>query len=107
MLALENAPDAFEMPVSVVAIGDKIAFAGVPGEPFTDIGRKVKAGSPYKTTMFSCLTNGSYGYFPVASAYREGGYEARSSVFDSSVADVLKDGLLNLLHDKANRSLAG
>lgn len=107
MLALENAPDAFEMPVSFVAIGDKIAFAGVPGEPFTDIGRKVKEASPYRTTVFTCLTNGSYGYFPVASAYREGGYEARSSVFGSSVADVLTDGLLDLLRDGVKRNSAG
>ena len=41
MLSLENGPDFFEMPVSAVSIGDSLAFAGVPGEPFTEIGRGV------------------------------------------------------------------
>ena len=41
MFSLENGPDFFEMPVSAVSIGDSLAFAGVPGEPFTEIGRGV------------------------------------------------------------------
>ena len=44
------------------------------------------AQSPFRMTLCTCLTNGSCGYFPVASAYEEGGYEARSSVFASTVA---------------------
>ena len=84
MLSLENGPDFFEMPVSAVSIGGSLAFAGLPGEPFTEIGRSVKSSSPFAVTLFSCLTNGSCGYFPMKSAYTEGGYEARSSIFGSS-----------------------
>lgn len=84
MLSLENGPDFFEMPVSAVSIGGSLAFAGVPVEPFTEIGRSVKSASPFAVTLFSCLTNGSCGYFPIKSAYTEGGYEARSSIFGSS-----------------------
>ena len=98
MLSLENGPDFFEMPVSAVSIGDSLAFAGVPGEPFTEIGRSVKSASPFAITFFSCLTNGSCGYFPVKSAYAEGGYEARSSVFGPSVADDLIAGQLKLMN---------
>ena len=86
MVLLANGPEAFDLPLSALAIGDAVVFAGIPGEPFTEIGRAIKAQSPFKMTLCTCLTNGSCGYFPVASAYEEGGYEARSSVFASTVA---------------------
>ena len=86
MLLLEHGPTSFGLPLSVVAIGDSVAFAGIPGEPFTEIGRAVRDRSPFRMTFCTCLTNGSCGYFPVASAYDEGGYEARSSIFSSAVA---------------------
>ena len=86
MVLLADGPKAFNLPLSAVAIGDAIAFAGIPGEPFTEIGHAIKDRSPFKMTFCTCLTNGACGYFPVASAYAEGGYEARSSVFASTVA---------------------
>ena len=97
MVLLENGPDSFELPLSAVAIGNEVVFAGIPGEPFTAIGAKIKSGSPFKATFCTCLTNGSCGYFPVESAYDEGGYEARSSVFDRSVAADIAAGHASLL----------
>lgn len=92
MVLLADGPDAFDLPLSAVAIGDAVVFAGLPGEPFTEIGRAIKERSPFRMTFCTCLTNGSCGYFPVASAYAEGGYEARSSVFASTVAADLVAG---------------
>lgn len=89
MLRLENGPDSFAMPISRIAIGDAISFVGIPGEPFTEIGRRIKEDSPTAMTFVSCLTNGNYGYFPTANAYQEGGYEAKSSIFGPTVADDL------------------
>ena len=89
MLRLENGPDAFSMPLSTVSIGNAIRFVGIPGEPFTEIGRRIKDESPAAMTFVSCITNGYYGYFPTANAYQEGGYEARSSIFGPTVADEL------------------
>ena len=89
MLRLENGPDAFAMPISTVSIGDVIRFVGIPGEPFTEIGRRIKAESSAAMTFVSCITNGYYGYFPTANAYQEGGYEARASIFGPTVADEL------------------
>ena len=97
MLLLENGPESFSLPLSAVTIGDAVAFVGIPGEPFTEIGRAVRAGSPFKMTFCTCLTNGSCGYFPVESAYAEGGYEARSSVFAATVADDIVRGACDLL----------
>ena len=89
MLRLENGPDAFAMPITFVSIGSAIRFVGIPGEPFTEIGRQIKAESFAAMTFVSCITNGYYGYFPTANAYTEGGYEARSSIFGPTVAEDL------------------
>ena len=95
---LANGPDFFELPITTVAIGKAVAFAGFPGEPFNDIGKAVKKGSPFGLTLLSCLTNGSRGYFPFSDAFREGGYESATSPFGPSVADDLVAGELRLLN---------
>ena len=97
MLLLENGPDSFALPLSVLALGDAVALAGIPGEPFSEIGRAVRDSSPFRMTVCTCLTNGSCGYFPVASAYAEGGYEARSSIFASTVAADIVAGLGDIM----------
>ena len=97
MLMLADGPSSFELPISAVSIGDVVAFVGLPGEPFSEIGEAIRAKSPFRMTVLTCLTNGSCGYFPVESAYAEGGYEARSSTFSSSVAPLLVVGATSLL----------
>ena len=83
---LEHGPEAFEMPLSAVSIGD-IALIGLPGEPFTGIGRALKENTSFSQVLPCCITNGYEGYFPMREAYDEGGYEARSSVFAAGVAE--------------------
>ena len=100
MVLLADGPASFDLPLSAVSIGDSVVFAGIPGEPFSDIGRAIRERSPFAMTVCTCLTNGSCGYFPVESAYAEGGYEARSSVFASSVAADIVAG-----HDALLRQL--
>lgn len=85
---LMNGPDSFEMPVSALAVGS-LAFAGFPGEPFTEIGLKVKAGSPFGMTFIGCLVNDSCGYLPSTSAANEGGYEVVTSKFGAACGDTL------------------
>lgn len=86
MLELRNGPDAFKLHLAAVSFGP-VVLLGIPGEPFTGIGRAIKAGSPYEMTIPTCLTNGAEGYFPMQEAYDEGGYEARSSSFKGGVAE--------------------
>ena len=95
---LENAPDRFVAYVSDLSIGRTLAFAGFPGEPFCDIGRRVKAQSPYKMTMAMCLTNGAIGYFPTDEAHEHAGYEAKTSSYGPGTADALVNGQLTLLN---------
>ena len=97
MVELEHGPDHFMMPVSSVSIGTTLAFAGFPGEPFTWMGTETKAKSPFLMTVPACTTNGSRGYFPVESAYAEGGYEAATSRFAPGSAERLVVGQVEQL----------
>ncbi len=92
MVRLENGPDSFYMPLSAVAVGD-VALIGIPGEPFTGIGRGLKEAQGWELVLPMCLTNGSEGYFPMQEAYDEGGYESRSSSFKAGVAEqIIREG---------------
>ncbi len=98
MVRLEHAPDHFEMPLSAIAIGN-LALIGIPGEPFTGIGRGLKAAEGWDLVLPCCLTNGSEGYFPMQDAYDEGGYEARSSNFAAGVAELIIQEGTTLLNE--------
>ena len=93
MVRLENAPDNFEMPFSAVAIGP-VALFGIPGEPFTGVGRGLKEAEGWSMVIPTCNTNNSKGYFPMRDSYEEGGYEARSSQFKAGAAErIIEEGL--------------
>ena len=100
MVTLEHGPAFFEMKLSAVAIGD-IALIGLPGEPFTGIGRGLKANASWRAVLPCCITNGGEGYFPMMDAYEEGGYEARSSRFKAGVAEYLIEEGNKLLDELA------
>ncbi len=74
-----------------------VAFVGIPGEPFTEIGVRIKEAEGWKQIMPVCLTNGCNGYFPSKEAYAAGGYESRSSIFGSNVSDQIVNGCKELL----------
>ena len=97
MLNLAGGPESFEMKLSGVKIGP-VAFVGIPGEPFTDIGRRVKEAGDFRLIMPVCLANGGEGYFPTTDAYSEGGYEARSSIFAAGTAEKIVEGAARLLN---------
>lgn len=58
--------------ITCLAIGE-IAFIGFPGEPYAEIGRRVKAGAPYSIVIPSCNTNGWVSYIPTREAIPFGG----------------------------------
>lgn len=96
MCRMENGPTEYEMPLTGVQLGD-VAMLGIPGEPFTDIGVEIKKAEGWRMIMPCALTNGNMGYFPVESAYAEGGYEARTSPFKAGVADRIVEGAKDVL----------
>ena len=98
MVELENGPDYFELAVTGLQIGD-VAFIGIGGEPFTDIGVQIKDTEGWAMIMPCCIVNGYAGYFPTEEAFSEGGYEARSSSYQSDVAQRIIDGGKELLRE--------
>jgi neutral ceramidase len=77
-------------PLNITAgrVGE-IAFVGLGGEVFNDIGRVIKADSPFKCTMVITHCNGAAGYLATKSSYAEGGYEVQSSPFEAGAAEVV------------------
>ena len=90
MVELENSPKEKKMEMKGLRIGN-IALIGIPGEPFTEIGEKIKELGGFDLVMPCALTNGSEGYFPSKEAYGEGGYEARTSRFKPKIYDAIID----------------
>lgn len=82
--------------VSALRIGG-FAAAGISGEPFCQIGKDIKAASPYEAQFALYLTNGSAGYFPMKDAFNYDGYEARTCKFQPGVGELLTDTALQLL----------
>ena len=96
MVRLEHGPDNFRMPLSAIAIGP-VAMFGVPGEPFTGVGRALKEAEGWELVLPTCNTNAKEGYFPMLECYEEGGYEAGSSNFRAGVAELIIESGLELL----------
>jgi hypothetical protein len=88
MLRLERGPEVFDMELSGIAIGD-VVLLGIPGEPFTGVGRGLKEAGGWELVLPTCLTNGHQGYFPMKDSYAEGGYETRSSNFREGAAELI------------------
>lgn len=62
--------------VSLLMLGDAIAWAGFPGEFFDDYQIDLRERSPVANAFFVGYCNGMYSYFPTIEAAAEGGYGA-------------------------------
>lgn len=96
ILRLQNGPTAFPFFLSALKIGD-LVFAGIGGEPFTEIRNRICDASPFENTVLCCLTNSEGGYIPTTQAYSEGGYEAKSSELKPGGDDIIVNGMTELL----------
>ncbi len=92
MIMLENAPEKLPMSFSAIKVGS-VAFFGIPGEPFTDIGRALKETDGWDMILPCCLVNGYNGYFPMKDSFDEGGYEGRNSRWQRGTAErIIEEG---------------
>ena len=98
MCELENGPDFIDLTLTGVRIGN-VALVGIPGEPFTDVGVEIKKAEGWDLVLPCALTGGYGGYFPMQSAFDEGGYEARTSRYKAGVAEKIIEGGLELLNE--------
>ena len=74
-IASKTLPE-YELPVTTVLLGKRIAFLAMPGEPFVDLQMAWRARCPTHDCFFLGYANGYYGYFPTISAAGWGGYGA-------------------------------
>jgi hypothetical protein len=65
--------------VQVIALGDQIAWVGLPGEIFTELGTAIKQSSPFPLTIVAELAHGPVTYIPNSAAFAQGNYEVVSS----------------------------
>jgi hypothetical protein len=65
--------------VQVIALGDQIAWVGLPGEIFTELGSAIKQASPFPLTIVAELAHGPVTYIPNSAAFAQGNYEVVSS----------------------------
>jgi len=96
MCRLENGPSEIRIGLTGLRIGP-VALVGVPGELFSDGGMAIKETEGWELVAPCVLTNGGLGYFPMQSAYGEGGYEARTSQYKAGVGEMIVAGSKELL----------
>lgn len=90
-------PDDKELIVTAVSVGD-IVFAGFPGEPFTEVGRRVKGRSLFTLTIPACCANGYEGYYPMQDAFAENGYEAHAARYVGGTAEKLVEAAVEIVN---------
>jgi hypothetical protein len=65
--------------VQVISLGDQVAWVGLPGEIFTELGTAIKRASPFPLTIVAELAHGPVTYFPNEAAFDQGNYEVVTS----------------------------
>ncbi|MEY4940777.1 MAG: hypothetical protein RIQ93_2512 [Verrucomicrobiota bacterium] len=88
--------DLVRIPVRVLRINDTVLW-GSPVELFCEISNRIRAESPFRHTFFFGYSNGWIGYLPTAQAFRDGGYEPRTSPFSEQVEQDYLKGVLTFL----------
>lgn len=96
IIANLSRPEFFDIRMHALQIGN-LAFVGIPGEPFTSIGREITEKSKMDMTIVTACTNGHQGYFPDYPAFAEDGYESKWTPFASNCGAVLIDGGLSMI----------
>lgn len=88
-----------EAQVQVIALGRDIAWVGLSGEIFTELGMAIKKSSPFKQTIVVSLANDNLGYIPNGKAYSEGNYEPVSARCAEGSGELIVDAASRLLKE--------
>jgi neutral ceramidase len=86
--------ESLQVEVQVISLGKEIAWVGLPGEIFVQLGLSIKDGSPFSSTILSELSNGSIGYVPTRQAYAQGNYEVISARCAEGSGEMMVDSAL-------------
>ncbi len=85
--------------VQVIALGNEIAWVGLPGEIFTELGSAIKQASPFPLTIVAELAHGPYTYYPNEAAFTQGNYEVVASRVAAGSGENLVASAKQLLYD--------
>ncbi len=86
--------------VQVVTLGTSLAWVGLPGEIFVELGQAIKKASPFTTTVIVELSSGHIGYVPTRKAFDEGGYEVLSARMSPGGGERLAETAIRLLQEQ-------
>jgi hypothetical protein len=84
--------DLVRIPVRALRINNTVLW-GSPVELFCEIALRVRNDSPFRHTFFFGYSNGWLGYLPTAQAFKEGGYEPRTTPFSEQVERDYTEGV--------------
>jgi hypothetical protein len=94
-----------ELKLQAIRIGD-LGIAAIPNEVFAITGLKIKAESPFETTMNIELANGSEGYIPPPEQHALGGYTtwpARTAALEVRAEPKIVESVIGLLEQVAGK----
>ena len=87
-----------EFNLTVGRLGD-VAVVGLGGEVFNEIGKAIKAASPFPHTLIITHCNGTAGYLPTKQSCPDGGYGVDNSPFGPEAAQVVVQEAVRMLRD--------
>ncbi|MBO7146419.1 MAG: neutral/alkaline non-lysosomal ceramidase N-terminal domain-containing protein [Lentisphaeria bacterium] len=82
-----------------IKLGNQIAFATLPGEPFNGIARAIREASPCKYTFIVELAQSVSSYVPMPECFARGGYEVQAgvdTVAPEAANEIIKASIANL-----------
>ncbi|MCW5980742.1 MAG: neutral/alkaline non-lysosomal ceramidase N-terminal domain-containing protein [Bryobacteraceae bacterium] len=88
------------IPVRFLIVDDDLALWAAPVELFSEIAMNVRNRSPYGKTFFFGYSNGWLGYLATREAFREGGYEPRTSPFTERVEEDFTGAVVTYLQGR-------
>lgn len=89
---------SYDVHVTGMSVGD-FCVVGIPGEPFCEIGMRIRSASPFKAQFVFGLTNGCEGYLPTRDAFGVNGYESRTSKFLPGVGETMVEAGIEVAND--------
>lgn len=87
----------YKVEVQVIAVGNDLAWVGLPGEVFVELGLAVKRGSPFRFTIVNELANEWIRYVPDRKGFEHGAYEAINTRCGPGGGEILVDTAIRCL----------
>jgi hypothetical protein len=89
----------YRVEVQAIVLGNGLAWVGLPGEIFVELGLSIKTRSPFPQTFIAELANESIGYIPDRRSFAEGNYEPESARCGPGSGERLVEAAVELLDE--------